>query len=112
MPASPNARQRLTGAREAAIVRAIIARLNALPGCLARKRHITPYAVAGDPDVYGCYRGQHFELEVKRPGVDRTKPARQWIQQQRRDAWQRAGAVVAVVTSADEAVQVVTGGAA
>ena len=45
---------------EKAIVRAILAYLNSLPGCLARKRWGGGYGVAGDPDITGCIRGRHF----------------------------------------------------
>lgn len=105
MPVSPNARQRVTSARESAIVRAIIARLNAIPGCLARKRHGNAYSVAGDPDITGCYYGRHFELEVKRPDGRLTA-----LQEQRLAEWTRAGARVAVVTTVEDAVAVVTTG--
>jgi hypothetical protein len=87
-------------ARESSIVAAILKTLNSLPGCLARKRHGTPYAVAGDPDITGCCDGQHFELEVKRPGKRPTK-----LQERRLEEWRCAGATVAVVTSPSEAVR-------
>lgn len=86
-------------ARESTITAAILKALNKLPGCVARKRHGTPYAVAGDPDITGCWYGQHFEFEVKRPGEFPTK-----LQERRLDEWRQAGATVAVVTSPAQAI--------
>lgn len=81
-------------ASEKAIVKAILAYLNGLPGCVARKRWGVGYGVAGDPDITGCIRGRHFEFEVKRPGQGPTA-----LQARRLEEWRRAGAVVAVVES-------------
>mgnify|MGYP006883553392 CR=1 FL=1 len=90
--------------RESAIVRAILGRLNKLAGCVARKRHGDVYAVAGDPDIYGCYHGRHFELEVKQPGMRPTA-----LQAHRLSQWDAAGARAALVSSVDEAIEVVVG---
>lgn len=81
-------------ASEKAIVKAILAYLNGLPGCVARKRWGGGYGVAGDPDITGCIRGRHFEFEVKRPGQRPTA-----LQARRLEEWRRAGALVAVVDS-------------
>jgi hypothetical protein len=83
--------------REKAIVRAILAHLNGLPGCVARKRWGGGYGVAGDPDITGCICGRHFEFEVKRPG-QRPTP----LQARRLEEWRRAGAVVGVVESLEQ----------
>ena len=82
---------------ESAIVQRILKFLNALPGCVARKRWGGGMGVAGDPDITGCLRGRHLEFEVKRPGLQPTV-----LQARRLEEWKRAGAVVAVVTSAEE----------
>jgi hypothetical protein len=82
---------------EKAIVKAVLSYLNALPGCVARKRWGGGYGVAGDPDITGCIRGRHFEFEVKRSG-ERPTP----LQARRLRDWQRAGALVAVVSSLEE----------
>ena len=82
---------------ERAIVKAILAYLNGIPGCLARKRWGGGLGVAGDPDITGCLNGRHFEFEVKRPGEQPTP-----LQMQRLDEWRRAGAAAAVVTSVAE----------
>lgn len=82
---------------ERAIVKAILAYLNSLPGCLARKRWGGGMGVAGDPDIDACIRGCSVQLEVKRPG-ERPTP----LQLKRLEEWRRAGAVVAVVHSVAE----------
>lgn len=82
---------------ERSIVKAILAYLNSLPECVARKRWGGGMGVAGDPDITGCLAGQHFEFEVKRPGGQPTP-----LQQRRIDDWRRAGAVVAFVHSVED----------
>ena len=79
---------------ERAIVKAILAYLNSLPGCLARKRWGGGMGVAGDPDIDACIGGRSVQLEVKRPG-ERPTP----LQLKRLEEWRKAGAVVAVVHS-------------
>ncbi len=81
---------------ERAIVRAILAYLNELPGCLARKRW-GGMGVAGDPDIDACVRGRSVQLEVKRPGEKPTP-----LQARRIEEWRQAGAISAVVTSVEE----------
>ena len=82
---------------ERAIVKAILAYLNGLPGCLARKRWGGGMGVAGDPDIDACIRGRSLQLEVKRPGEKPTP-----LQLQRLEEWRKAGAITGVVTSVDE----------
>lgn len=91
---------------ESAIVRKIVQKLSGY--CLIRKRHGTVFAVRGDPDLYGVlplthpvWPGRHFELEVKRPG-ERPTP----LQITRLSEWEKAGALVGVVTSVEEAMTV------
>ena len=79
---------------ERAIVKAILAYLNGLPGCLARKRWGGGMGVAGDPDIDACIRGRSVQLEVKRPGEKPTA-----LQTKRLEEWRQAGAVVGVVRS-------------
>ena len=57
---------------ERAIVKAILAYLNGLPNCLARKRWGGGMGVAGDPDIDACIRGRSLQLEVKRSGEEAT----------------------------------------
>lgn len=82
---------------ERAIVKAILAYLNGLPGSLARKRWGGGMGVAGDPDIDGCIRGRSLQLEVKRPGEKPTL-----LQVRRLEEWRKAGAIVGVVVSVDE----------
>ena len=82
---------------EHAIVKAILAYLNSLPGSLARKRWGGGMGVAGDPDITACIGGRHLELEVKRPGEHLTA-----LQAKRLQEWASAGALAAVVTSVAE----------
>ena len=83
---------------ERAIVKAILAYLNSLPVCLARKRWGGGMGVAGDPDIDACICGRSVQLEVKRPGEKPTL-----LQVKRLEEWRQAGAIVAVVVSVDDA---------
>lgn len=82
---------------ERAIVRAILAYLNSLPGCVARKRWGGGMGVAGDPDIDACIQGRSLQLEVKRPGEDATP-----LQLKRLNEWRSAGALTSVVHSVEE----------
>lgn len=76
--------------------------LNGLDGCKARNRHSGGWTGQGEPDIYGSYRGVHFEFEVKQPG---NKPTiAQW---QRMQEWIQTGAIAAVVTSVEEVQTIV-----
>ena len=88
--------------RESAIVARIMASLRQIPGCVVRKRHGTAWGVAGDPDLYGSVNGQHFEIEVKRPGENPTR-----LQEQRLAEWWDAGALAGVAHSVDEALSII-----
>lgn len=91
------------GPSEAAIVKAILRELNALPETRAVKTHGSAFAAAGEPDIHGCCHGRAFFLEVKRPGRKATD-----LQARRLRQWKDAGALVSqVVTSPEEAVRLV-----
>ena len=90
--------------KESAIVKAILAYLNTLPQCLARKRWGGGMGVAGEPDIDACIRGRSLQLEVKRPGQHPTL-----LQLKRLEDWRRAGAIVGIVTSVAE-VKALLGG--
>ncbi len=76
-----------------------------IPGTVVRKRHVTMGAI-GDPDLYGCLPGgQHFEIEVKRPG---NKPTA--LQLRRLEEWNAAGAIAGYAHSVAEALAIVFGG--
>jgi hypothetical protein len=82
---------------ERAIVRSILAYLNNLPCCLARKRWGAGMGIAGDPDIDACIRGRSLQLEVKRPGEEPTV-----LQAKRLAEWRKAGAAVGAVHSLNE----------
>lgn len=63
------------------------------------KRHGSEFSVAGEPDLFGCLDGKHFELEVK---VKPNKPTP--LQLLRLNEWARVGAIQSWVTSPEEAV--------
>jgi hypothetical protein len=87
--------------REAPVVRGIVERLKKEPQCMVRKRHGTAFCYAGDADLYGCFRGRHFEIEVKRPGKEPTD-----LQRARLEDWRAAGALAGWATSVAEALAV------
>jgi hypothetical protein len=87
--------------RESGLKKRIVANLNQLPHTKAECR--PPGSTTGEPDIHGCCCGLSFQLEVKPPGRDITKPGRAKIQAYRREQWQKAGAVVSVVHSFEEA---------
>jgi hypothetical protein len=89
---------------ERAIVKAILAYLNGLPNCLARKRWGGGMGVAGDPDIDACIRGRSLQLEVKRSGEKATL-----LQQKRLEEWRRAGAIVGTVHSVGEVKSILRG---
>jgi hypothetical protein len=86
---------------ESSIVQSILRWLNKQPGVKAEKTHGGRYGKAGKPDITGCVRGRRFELEVKRPGNKATKLQMKTLQE-----WKEAGAIVAVVTSVEEAREI------
>jgi hypothetical protein len=90
---------------EKAVVSRIVAALRKVPGLVVRKRHGTVMGVAGDPDLYGSYRGKHFEIEVKRPFDSKSQLTK--LQGQRQEEWRINGnAIVGVARSVDEALAI------
>lgn len=90
---------------EKAVVARIVARLRKVPGLVVRKRHGTAMGVAGDPDLYGSYRGRHFEIEVKRPFDSKSQLTK--LQIQRQEEWRDTGhAIVGVARSPEEALAI------
>jgi hypothetical protein len=83
------------------IDKAVLKALNGVPGCYAEKLHTTPFGKQ-KLDVLACYRGRFILLEVKGPGKKPT--LRQAMTMAR---WSRAGALVAVVHSKQEALDVI-----
>lgn len=81
-------------ARESAIVNRILRNAKRIHGLTIRKRHGSASSTAGDPDLYGCYQGRHFEFEAKRPGERPTA-----LQLARLEEWRAAGALTGWGTS-------------
>lgn len=88
---------------ESTIVRNILGYLNGLPGCKAIKTHGSAYQEAGTPDIIGCLGGRMLALEAKQPGKQPTK-----LQVRRLEEWRAAGAIAGVVTSVEEARNLLT----
>jgi len=87
---------------ESELVDQIMHALKCYPNIVARKRHGTAWGVAGDPDIYGCIDGRHFELEVKRP--DGPQPTK--LQRARLHSWATVGAIFGVVRSVEDALRI------
>lgn len=87
---------------EKAVVSRIVSALRKVPGVVVRKRHGTVMGMGGDPDLYGSYRGKHFEIEVKRPFDSKSQLT--MLQGQRQEEWRNSGgAIVGVARSVEEA---------
>tara|TARA_Y100000310_G_scaffold338505_1_gene428316 strand:- start:4124 stop:4432 length:309 start_codon:yes stop_codon:yes gene_type:complete len=74
--------------------------LNKLPDTFVAVRHGSVYGTGGHPDIVGCVGGIHLEIEVK---VGRNKPTEKQTRMMER--WRRAGAVVGVVYTLEEAAE-------
>lgn len=79
-------------------------RLNELANCKCKVSKGSVENEAGDPDLYGCYRSFMFVLEVKNSVGELSE-----IQKVRLHQWKKAGAIVGVVRTVEEAVEVVSG---
>jgi hypothetical protein len=86
-------------ARESSIVDSIERAAARIDGLVLRKRHGTAFGIAGDPDFYGCFKGRHIEIELKRPGEEPTR-----LQRKRLTYWSAAGAITFWCTSPQEFV--------
>lgn len=89
-------------AREASLVRRIIARLRDRPRSFTLKIHGTPFGVVGIPDLLHLEGGIYLWLEVKRPGERPTRRQR-FIH----DRIRRAGGTVAVVHSWEDVEELI-----
>jgi hypothetical protein len=70
-------------------IRNRIVKLIQARGWMVRVRSATAHShIVGDPDLYGCADGLHFEIEVKIPGRFPTQ-----IQEERLKQWRRAGSI-------------------
>jgi hypothetical protein len=82
---------------ETTIVKACLTYLRRLSFSRWETRHGTAYGRVGQPDIFGCYHGQHVEIEIKRPG---EKPTER--QNFEREKWRAARALVGWATSPAE----------
>jgi hypothetical protein len=82
--------------KESSLKRAVIDYLRERGFCV-RKRHGSPYALTGDPDIYALRNGTHYEIELKVLGETPTP-----LQRLRLEEWAKAGANVMVIHSMDE----------
>lgn len=89
---------------EKSVVNAILKYLNGLPRCRARKRWGKAHNT-GEPDIYGCIDGLHFELEVKRPGGGQGLSK---IQKKILAEWRATGCLAEKVESLEEVKTLVT----
>lgn len=89
---------------EKTITNTILKRLNQQHQCKAIKIHGSIYSTRGTPDIFCVKDGHAILLEVKQPGRKPTK-----IQEQQIAAWLGAKATACVVTSVQEALEVVLG---
>ena len=86
--------------KEASVVKTILKRLNALPGCKAEKVHGGQFGKRGKPDITGCIMGRRFDIEVK---VGRNRPTAS--QESEIEGWRAAGGISGWVTSWPEVVR-------
>lgn len=92
---------------ESDLQKAIAKRLNSYCGCFFVRIHGGPYQRIGLPDVVGLYRGTFIGIEVKLPGKERNLTA---IQQLMLKHITDAGGIGEMVTSVEQAEEVVFGG--
>lgn len=93
---------------EATISTRIVKDLKTLPRCHAMKRWTGGiYSTVGEADVTGAIEGWRFEIETKVPGEEARK-----AQEARLAKWRRAGAIVGVARSVEEARAIVLAGLA
>jgi hypothetical protein len=98
----------MTPPREDATRRAVLKYLRTLgPGVIWRSLHGDGYGPIGDPDLILSVGGHCVCLELKRAGWHATPAWRETPQARRLHAWQATGATVAVVTSVEEARDVI-----
>ena len=91
--------------REAAVRRQVVTYLKSLaPRVAYRSNPASPFATAGDPDLFACVNGRLVCIELKRPGEHPTP-----VQVRRLATWAAAGAVVVVAYGRADVEGVVEG---
>lgn len=88
---------------EGKVVRKLLDYANALPRTTAHKVHGGPHIIPGEPDLDIVCNGRAVKVEVKVPGTEHAiRKAVTPSQRARLRTYDRAGAIVGVVTSVDE----------
>ena len=88
--------------KEATLIAHIMAYLKTVPECHAEKMHGDIYAVAGRPDIIGCYQGCAFVIEAK-VGDAQLRPS----QQRQLQLWSDAGAFNVVARELEDAKRLI-----
>lgn len=91
--------------KEASLRTAIVKKLSNYSGFWF-VTHADKYGTGGLPDIIGCYQGKFVGLEVKLPGKEHTLTERQ---SRRLAQINKAGGIGAMVTSVDQAANIVFG---
>jgi len=92
----------MTKKRETTLHEAIIDWIHAnVPQSNVEKRHGSPFAKVGNPDITGCIQGKHCELEIK---TGSSAPEK--IQGYRLRKWKEAGAITGTAWSVMDAIQI------
>jgi hypothetical protein len=79
--------------------------LNRLPKAKFVVNHGNQYAEAGNPDIFGSYRGEVYVFEIKNEEGQISK-----IQNVRLQEWHESDAICSVVRSIPEALAVISSG--
>ena|SRR6056297_145631 len=87
---------------EKSVQNRIMRYLNSLPKCRVRCRKGGPEN-AGEPDIYGCINGQHFEIEVKAPGGRLRK-----LQKEKLKRWEETGCLTLTTSDPSEVEAIIT----
>lgn len=91
--------------RESKLSKDIIDALR-IEGCFAFKVHGSEYMMVGLPDIIVCVDGMFVGLETKNPGQERQFKKAQALRQSQ---IRTAGGVAELVTSVDQALQIIRG---
>ena len=88
---------------EKSIQNAIVKKFRKLPSMMVEVRHGNAFSVVGRADIFDCWFGQHFEIELKQPGEEPSKKQLYELEQ-----WRKAGAVAGWATTVKEALAIIS----
>jgi len=86
-----------TAGPETKLVKKMLAKINGMDGCEARKVHGSRYS-SGEPDIDAVLWGIPLKVEVKALSGGKPTP----LQEARLRAWHKAGAITGWVNSMEE----------